>query len=442
MQQKKTINFGFRGWMLIIFQAIAFVSFLAFTNYPMNVLADMYGGAQKISMIYTISLIIGIIVQIVLARFVGKIKNIKVVSIILGVISLVLAIGIATISPAAQNLWLICYALETVFVVLYSTFSIGILIGQWYPRRKGTVMGIATFAFPIANALIGLFAGMVFSGPVPNVFGAFLPFLILSAVGLLIGAIFVKDYPEQCGAYRDNDKSITPEVAKAMMEAEIKAKANSVWTTGHTLKNRDFWFITIPMGLLLFCAVGVMTQTMMILGNYTAQLEPIGGFPVVMLGIAVVACFGSWLLGVLDTKLGTKKAVAISVIIMTLAGIAGAIPNVVFLLIGMFFVAIFMGASSNFTVSAAAQYWRREDFPSVFASVNPIANVIQAFGPMVIAILATTQGYQAAFVAIGILGILSVVLIFLFNARHVKLADDQYRKAAGLPLDDELLSRK
>jgi len=127
---------------------------------------------------------------------------------------------------------------------------------------------------------------------------------------------------------------------------------------------------------------------------------------------------------------------------MTLAGIAGAIPNVVFLLIGMFFVAIFMGASSNFTVSAAAQYWRREDFPSVFASVNPIANVIQAFGPMVIAILATTQGYQAAFVAIGILGILSVVLIFLFNARHVKLADDQYRKAAGLPLDDELLSRK
>lgn len=442
MQQKKTINFGFRGWMLIIFQAIAFVSFLAFTNYPMNVLADMYGGAQKISMIYTISLIIGIIVQIVLARYVGKIKSIKVVSIILGVISLVLAIGVATISPAAQNLWLICYALETVFVVLYSTFSIGILIGQWYPRRKGTVMGIATFAFPIANALIGLFAGMVFSGPVPNVFGAFLPFLILSAVGLLIGAIFVKDYPEQCGAYRDNDKSITPEVAKAMMEAEIKAKANSVWTTGHALKNRDFWFITVPMGLLLFCAVGVMTQTMMILGNYTAQLEPIGGFGIVMLGIAVVACFGSWLLGVLDTKLGTKKAVAISVIIMTLAGITGAIPNVVFLLISLFFVAIFMGASSNFTVSAAAQYWRREDFPSVFASVNPIANVIQAFGPMVIAILATTQGYQAAFVAIGILGVLSVVLISLFNAKHVKQADDEYRKAAGLPLDDELLSRK
>ncbi|HAL74058.1 MAG TPA: hypothetical protein DCM45_03065 [Clostridiales bacterium] len=227
-----------------------------------------------------------------------------------------------------------------------------------------------------------------------------------------------------------------------MMEAEIKAKANSVWKTGHTLKNRGFWFITIPMGLLLFCAVGIMTQTKLILDNYSAELESVGGFSIVMLGIAVVACFGSWLLGVLDTKLGTKKAIAISVVIMILSGITGAIPNVASLLIGMFFIAIFMGASSNFTVSAAAQYWRREDFPSVFASVNPIANVIQAVGPMVIAILATTQGYQSAFIATGILGVLGLVLILLFNAKHVKETDDKYRKAAGLALDDELLSRK
>jgi MFS family permease len=442
MQRKKTMNFGFRGWMLIIYQAIAFLSFMVFTNYPMNILADMYGGAQKISMIYTISIVVGIVAQIVIARFIGKIKNVKKVSIILGIVSLVLALGVVFISPAAQGLWQLCYGLETFFVVLYSTFTIGVLVGQWFPRRKGTVMGIATFAFPIANGLIGLFAGAVFGGPVPNVFGAFLPYLILSAVGLLIGAFFVTDYPEQCGAYRDNDKSITPAVAKAMMEAEIKAKSTSVWTVGHTLKSRDFWFITIPMGFLLFCAVGLMTQSMSILGNFGKELEPAGGFGIVMLGVAVVACFGSWLLGVLDTKFGTKAAIAISVAIMIVGGFVGAIHSVACLLIGMFCVAIFMGASSNFTVSAAAQYWRREDFPSVFACVNPFANVIQAIGPMVIAILLTTQGYQAAFIAVGVFGVISMVLILLFNAKHVKLVDDKYRKAAGLALDDALLSRK
>ena len=77
MQQKKTISFGFRGWMLIIYQAIAFLSFMVFTNYPMNILADMYGGAQKISTVYTVSILIGIIAQIFIARFIGKIKNVK-----------------------------------------------------------------------------------------------------------------------------------------------------------------------------------------------------------------------------------------------------------------------------------------------------------------------------------------------------------------------------
>ncbi len=442
MQQKKTVNFGFRGWMLIIYQAIAFLTFMAFTNYPMNILADMYGGAQKVSMIYTISIVIGIIAQIIIAKFVGKIKNIKNVSLILGLISLLLALGIVFIPPSSLGLWQLCYGLETFFVVLYSTFTIGVLVGQWFPRRKGTVMGIATFAFPIANGLVGLFAGSVFRGPAPDLFGAFLPFIIVSVVGLAIGAIFITDYPEQCGAYRDNDRSITPEVAKAMMEAEIKAKANSVWTVGKTLKVRDFWFITVPMGFLLFCAVGLMTQTMLILGNFGEELQKVGGFGIVMLGVAVVACLGSWLIGVLDTKLGTKTAIVISVAIMIIGGFVGSVHTLTALLIGMACVAIFMGASSNFTVSAAAQYWRREDFPSVFACVNPIANAIQAVGPVVIAVLATTRGYQSAFVAVGIVGVVGMVLILLFSGKHVKIVDDKYRKAAGLVLDDALVGRK
>ena len=100
MQQKKTISFGFRGWMLIIYQAIAFLSFMVFTNYPMNILADMYGGAQKISTVYTVSILIGIIAQIFIARFIGKIKNVKRFSITLGIISFVLALGVIFIPPA------------------------------------------------------------------------------------------------------------------------------------------------------------------------------------------------------------------------------------------------------------------------------------------------------------------------------------------------------
>ena len=45
MEKKSNINFGFRGWMLIIYQFLAFFTFIVFTNFPMNILASLYGGA-------------------------------------------------------------------------------------------------------------------------------------------------------------------------------------------------------------------------------------------------------------------------------------------------------------------------------------------------------------------------------------------------------------
>ena len=52
--QKKSMGFGFYGWMLIIFQAGAFFTQVVFTNYPMNILADFYGGAKFVPMVLSV----------------------------------------------------------------------------------------------------------------------------------------------------------------------------------------------------------------------------------------------------------------------------------------------------------------------------------------------------------------------------------------------------
>jgi len=228
MEQKKVRGFGFRGWMLILYQAIAYLTFQVFTQYPLNILSDLYGGAQKVSGIYSACAVAGIFVQIILAGLVSKMKKVKLFGSILGAVTLVLAFFVMTLS--AGPAWYVVYAVINVVAVLYATFSLGILVGQWFPTRKGTVMGIATLAFPIANGLLGPFATSVFAKGFPDVKGAFLPFFIVSVVGWIIGLIFIKDYPEECGAYRDNNKSLTPEAAKAIMEADIENKKNSVWT--------------------------------------------------------------------------------------------------------------------------------------------------------------------------------------------------------------------
>lgn len=438
-----SFNFGFRGWLLLIYQAIAFVTFTAFTNWPMNILGDIYGGAQTMSTIYTVCTLLGIVVQLVIsAFFIRKIKNVKAMSCGLGVISVVLALGIMVIPPSMLSVYYVVYGAEVLFVILWCTFSIGILAGQWFPRKKGAFMGIATLAFPITNGLIGNFAGRVFKNGAPDVFGAFLPYFILAVIGLLIGIIFIKSYPEQCGGYRDNDKSITPEVAKAMMDAELEAKRTSVWKIGAVITNRDFWFVVIPMGAMLMCAVGFATQTNAILGSAGPELDKFGGFSGVMLMFCIFGIIGSYVLGLIDTKLGTKKAIIISVVFMILSGVIGMIPNVTCLVVSVILLAVFQGASSNFTVSAAAQYWRREDFQSVFTCVNPIANIIQAVGPMMIASLFFTRGVQAVYMSILIFGIISLICILLFSAKHVKIVDDKLRAKAGKELDDALVGRK
>lgn len=239
MEQKKVRGYGARGWLLILWIATAFIAYMVIGNYPLNMLSDLYGGQQKLSMIYTVASVIGVLIQIFASGALGKMKSIKKFGVIMGILSILALLGIMFIQ--AGPLWIACYALGTVFSVMYGTFALSILVGQWFPTKKGSVMGISTMAFPLGNGVMGAFAGLVFgAGGPPQVAKGFLPFLIIMIVGLVIGIITVPDYPEQCGAFRDNNPNMTPEMAKQMMIQEMEDKKTTVWTLGHTLATRDF----------------------------------------------------------------------------------------------------------------------------------------------------------------------------------------------------------
>lgn len=447
--KSKSIGYGLRGWILIFWIATAFLAYMVIGNYPLNILSDLYGGQQLLSTIYTTASIIGIAIQLVAGSRIGRVKSVKRFGVIMGCLSIVMLLGImfipGYIPGMTQTLWLACYALGIVLTVMYGTFALSILVGQWFPTKKGVVMGIATLVFPLGNGVIGAFAAAVFAGGQPHIPEAFMPFLIIILVGLIIGIIMVPDYPEQAGGYRDNDANMTPEMAKAMMEEEIENKKTTVWKLNHTLTTRDFWFLTIPAGFLLMISIGTMTQTNQILGQMGPALEQFGGFAGVMLMIMIFGLIGSFVLGVLDQKLGTKKSMIIACCIMCLAGVFGIISspeNPGMLVAALICLALFMGAASNYTVSLAAQYWRREDFSTVFAAVNPVANLINALGPMAVAIVMIALGYNHIFTMSLILGVASVIMLLLVNPKHIKEKDDKFRQEAGKPLDDALDNRK
>ena len=449
MEQKKSIGYGLRGWLLIIWIATAFLAYMVVGNYPLNILSDLYGGQQTLSTIYTTASVVGIVIQLLAGSQIGKMKSVKKFGCLMGILSIISLLCImfipGMIPGPMQMAWRAAYAIGTVLTVMYGTFALSILVGQWFPTKKGAVMGIATLAFPLGNGVIGAFAAAAFKDGAPHIPQAFMPFLIIILVGLVIGIAMVPDYPEEVGGFRDNNPNMTPEMARAMMEEEIENKKTTVWKLNHTLTTRDFWFLTIPSGFLLMLSVGTMTQTNQILGQMGEGLNKFGGFAGVMVMIMIFGLIGSFVLGILDQKLGTKKSMIIACVIMTIAGILGMVssPEKPGLLVAaLICLALFMGASSNYTVSLAAQYWRREDFSTVFAAVNPIANIINAFGPMIVAIVMIAKGYNNVFTMSMILGIISIILLFLASPAHIKEKDDMYRKAAGKPLDDALVGRK
>ena len=446
MEKKQRIGFGARGWILIIVLFFGFMMFQVFTNYPLNILADFYGGSQKVAMLLTVGTLIGIVLQIIISNFIGKIKSIKKVAAVIGLIAVVCAFGVAAIPFTRSGLWSVVYLIENVVVTMYALLFLSILAGQWFPTRKGTVMGVATIAYPVSNGVIGFFASTAMAplaqGKGPAVFQAFLPFLVLVTIGYILFLVFVTDYPEQCGAYRDNNREFTPEVAKKMMEEEIENKKTTVWTTAHIFSTRDFWFASVSCGLLLMGAVGTMTQSNAII-SYFPELN----YTVIMMVIALFGAIGSWLLGVLDTAFGTKKSMILAVSLMVISGIFGVAAvstgKGVLVVISLILVAMFMGASSNYTVSVAAQYWRREDFSGVFTCVNPIANIFNAIAPTIVAMLLfSSMGVKAVFIFLAIAGVVGVILMVLFSGAHIKSVDDKYREKAGKPLDDALVGRK
>lgn len=460
-------GFGARGWILMIYQFLAYIAFVCFTNWPMNALGSYYdpvNGTQGVAKIYTIAAVLGVVIQVVASPFIGKIKSIYRLSIVMGVISIVACFGVMMCTPG--TMWNVCYFVACLFVIVWSTFIVGILIGQWFPRRKGTVMGLVTIAFPVGNALMGIFLGeaigmsmgmaaqgapaeVMIAAIAPVARKAYMPFFILVVVGVVLAILLLKDFPEMVGAYRDNDKSMTPEMAQAMTKFEMENRKTSVWGLGHTLACPDFWLIAIPAGFMLMGSVGMMTQTTNIFTS--VGIDPTSAkFDMVLMINSIIAIFGSWLLGIIDTKIGCRKSMIIAVISMIIAGVVGAMGSQIAVIAGMWILGIFMGASSNYTVSGSVQYWRIEDFPTVFGKVNPLANLMNNMAPVVVASLmfmnaAKTQGMPdtgPCFIFLAIAGVVSLIMLLLFKPARVKKYDDKYRAAAGKPLDDALVGRK
>lgn len=246
-----------------------------------------------------------------------------------------------------------------------SFFGASALIANWFPRKKGLAMGIVTIGPPVATiAMVSVMNSLLGS------LGLKKGVMVISAVLLLV-ALFclfaVHDTPEECGETPDNMPK--EELEKLHSEEEHTEKL----PLGQLLKMKSFWYILLMMGICNLTQTGLMAQFLV---RYQGTDIPESTVIVMMSIMAVIAIFGSMIVGYFENKLGTQKAYSIFAALFALAFLLNFtnIPGLVYLSVPMFGVVLTL--MQIFLSAFELSVFGRKNFKQANAVLFPLISMI------------------------------------------------------------------
>jgi len=234
------------------------------------------------------------------------------------------------------------------------------------------------------------------------------------------------------GAYPDNDKNFDKKELENLLKVGLEYQKASEWQPKKLLKTANMWKIAVTLGIMELLALGIMT-------NFVPRMMQIGFTVEViipMLAMAgIIAMIGSYLCGILDAKVGPKKAIIITIIlgfislVLNLSGgfvkVAG---NVELATILMFaaqpFLGIMLGGAANYLVSLVSTIWGRYDFDMAYRVLKPLVAVIGALGITICGGLGNTVGYSYAYIVLAVLAVVAILVAFTVNDSFVGLRQD------------------
>ena len=399
-------NFGRKGWKVTIYQVIWFFFMTGMTVDGLNIIVPQLAAYRNwnpdtvLSFSTPASIIALFIVGIFggLARKFG-LKRVMVIT--------MFAAGAATILYGnAPNLVIYFIAL-VLMVSLINAFAciLGLSIcTNWFPTKKGVVMGFTTIGMNLASALISQILNLL-SGWTNIAIAISIMGCVIIAVGVLT-AIFIRETPEQEGCYPDND----PNVAAIIAKEEAASSGESVISYREALKNPKVWLFGVAYGFFGLATVGIMSQ----LVGYFQEAR---GFELqtalnVMTIAALIGIAGSIVWGIVDQKIGTKKASIIFGIWYCVGIICLIVPAFPVMVIGIIMLGAGIGGNGNFAPSMAALVFGRKDFPVYYSILNTILGVVRSCSFLMLALLRSiSSGYTVPYIVFAIIALAGGLLI-------------------------------
>jgi sugar phosphate permease len=237
------------------------------------------------------------------------------------------------------------------------------------------------------------------------------PFAVFGAASIavaVITALFVKEWPEQAGAYPDNEEISAGQIKQ---NRELMASYKSEWTPAKLFRCGQMWLVSVTFGLLFIALMATMTQFIprFMAAGFTNE-EAIMWLSIT----AVLGVVGSYLWGYLDQKTNTKLTVVIYAAYMCALQFLNAMffDSKAVSTVLIVFMGILIGGIGNLFPSMVIQIFGRYDFAAANSVCVPVLTAIRACTFILIAVVmgATMGSYRILCVVLGVLSLAAVLL--------------------------------
>ena len=408
-------RFGLWGWVTILYCLLMFFLYVGMCNDGANITAPaitavLGAGDGEIMNLNSIAGLVGVVFFIIVGQInqrIGPRLTSGICCIVAGV-----AYILAFNSPSTL---LYCAAMCFVYGGIMSAGYVagGTLVASWFPKKKGAVMGYTTMGHNFASAFyVQLLSILIGPSVLKTIGGAVIPIGIAAIVLGVLGMILIRNTPQERGLNPDN---VSDKVYQE--EYDTSSGDDSGWTVGKLLATKELWLAAVTTGFFQICSVGVMTQ--LVLRNVEIGFEQQTALNI-MTVLALGGVVGSWLVGVIDEKIGTKKTMigfGIWYCIALLLNFATGMSITPLVYASLFMIAMGIGGSANFTTSLPTSIFGRQGFDKVNAVIFPIQGAITALCFAVNGIVQLITGGQIrmAYIVFAGVALVNVVLVLLID---------------------------
>lgn len=209
--EKVRYNFGTKGWIIILYSILLLYFMTGMTVDGLNAIvpgiANLRGwDHHTILSISTPASIIALILTMFFGLFIQRfgLKRVTTITMVLASACMIWYGNATSIVSYAISL-----TLMITFVNGFSTICGFSIIANWFPKKKGVVLGFTTMGMNLASASIVIvltfFSKLFSANPMGNISHSITAIGVIILIVAILTHFFIKVTPEEAGLYPDNE---------------------------------------------------------------------------------------------------------------------------------------------------------------------------------------------------------------------------------------------